>query len=66
MEDNMSANEMQLLHNEAQNDSFYGDEHLSECFGDCDIFCTCQLDIDKELQRQADDFWIWACNEADK
>lgn len=62
----MSINEMNLLHQEAANDAYHGDEHLTECYGDCDIFCTCELDLDRELQRQADDFWMWLCDEPRK
>lgn len=35
-------------------DQVHGDEHLHECFGDCDIWCTCMEEREQEKERLAE------------
>lgn len=33
------------------NDILHGDEEFNECFGDCDIWCTCLEAQEREKER---------------
>jgi hypothetical protein len=38
------------------NDILHGDEHFSECFGDCEMWCTCAEEI-KRLEEWHDNIF---------
>lgn len=35
-------------------DECHGDEDLIECFGDCDIWCTCMEEIEQAKERMTE------------
>lgn len=38
-------------------DDTHGDEHLKECYGDCDIWCTCMEEQEQENERLAEMYY---------